>query len=119
MKRWPIIVPMAWRNVWRTPRRTGLTMLAIFVAVLSMVLLGAFMRAWARSALVETINNLTGHGQIHAPGYLDDPSVDHRIHQLPVALRQTLAQAPIIRMAQRVRVPAMLKTERSLPINKD
>ncbi|MEJ2754892.1 MAG: FtsX-like permease family protein, partial [Gammaproteobacteria bacterium] len=88
-----------------------------FVAVLSMVLMGAFMRAWSRSALVETINNLTGHGQIHAPGYLDDPSVDHRIHQLPVALQQTLAQAPIVHMAQRVRVPAMLKTEReSAPV---
>jgi len=112
-----LILPLAWRNLWRNKRRSLLTMLAIFVAVMSMVTLGAFMRAWADASIIEAINNLTGHGQIHAPEYLDDPNIDHRIKSLPQQLNEHLQQAPITQFAKRVRVPAMLRTEReSAPI---
>lgn len=112
-----LIVPLAWRNLWRNKRRTLLTMIAIVIAVMSMVAFGAFMRAWSNASLLETINNLTGHGQIHHASYLDDPNVDYRIQGLPVALAILLEQAPITHYAKRVRVPAMLVTEReSAPI---
>ncbi|NMH64495.1 ABC transporter permease [Shewanella salipaludis] len=112
-----LIFPLAWRNLWRNRRRSLLTMLAIFVAVYSMVTMGAFMRAWSRAAVVETINNLTGHGQIHAPGYLDDPNVDHRISHLPSGVAEILTRPPVSHFARRVRVPAMIRTEReSAPV---
>jgi ABC-type lipoprotein release transport system permease subunit len=112
-----LIVPLAWRNLWRNKRRTLLTMIAIVIAVMSMVAFGAFMRAWSNASLLETINNLTGHGQIHHAGYLDDPNVDYRIQNLPTALVKLLEQPPITHYAKRVRVPAMLVTEReSAPI---
>jgi len=107
-----LIVPLAWRNLWRNKRRTLLTMVAIFVAVMSMVTLGAFMRAWADASLVEAVNNLTGHGQIHAAQYLDDPNIDHRIDQLPDRIKQRLEQQPVTHYAERVKVPAMIRTER-------
>lgn len=112
-----LIFPLAWRNLWRNSRRSMLTMLAIFVAVFSMVVLGAFMRAWGNSSVIETINNLTGHGQIHQVNYLDDPNVDHRISHLPNSLKVALQSNNIRQYAKRVRVPAMLKTEReSAPV---
>ena len=112
-----LIIPLAWRNLWRNKRRSLLTMLAIFVAVMSMVTLGAFMRAWSNASLVETINNLTGHGQIHASRYLDDPNVDHRITEIPADIIRLLNEEPVTHFASRVRVPAMLRTEReSAPV---
>lgn len=112
-----LILPLAWRNLWRNKRRTLLTMVAIVIAVMSMVAFGAFMRAWSNASLLETINNLTGHGQIHQAEYLDDPNVDHRIQNLPIVLTELLEQAPVTHYAKRVRVPAMLITEReSAPI---
>jgi ABC-type lipoprotein release transport system permease subunit len=107
-----LIISLAWRNLWRNKRRTLLTMIAIVIAVMSMVTFGAFMRAWSNTSLLETINNLTGHGQIHHAGYLDDPNVDYRIQNLPSALVKLLEQPPITHYAKRVRVPAMLVTER-------
>ncbi len=112
-----LIIPLAWRNLWRNKRRTLLTMIAIVIAVMSMVAFGAFMRAWSNASLLETINNLTGHGQIHHVGYLDDPNVDYQIQNLPTALVKLLEQPQITHYAKRVRVPAMLVTEReSAPI---
>ena len=112
-----LILPLAWRNLWRNKRRTLLTMIAIVIAVMSMVAFGAFMRAWSNASLLETINNLTGHGQIHHGRYFDDPNVDHRIQNLPPALVNLLEQSPVTHYAKRVRVPAMLVTEReSAPI---
>lgn len=107
-----LILPLAWRNLWRNKRRSLLTMLAIFVAVMSMVVLGAFMRAWAGATIVETINNLTGHGQIHEMRYLDDPNVDYRISRVPESVVESLNNEPVIQYTYRVRVPAMIRTER-------
>ncbi|TQV74978.1 ABC transporter permease [Aliikangiella marina] len=107
-----LILPLAWRNLWRNKRRSLLTMLAIFVAVMSMVVLGAFMRAWSSATIVETINNLTGHGQIHALQYLDDPNIDYRIKAIPGSIANHLNSAEVTHRADRVRVPAMIRSER-------
>ncbi|MEJ2106336.1 MAG: hypothetical protein P8X48_03260 [Acidiferrobacteraceae bacterium] len=68
-----LLLPMAWRNIWRNKRRTLLTILALGIGVWSMIVLAALMDAWGQSTFDATVRNLTGHGQIHAKGYLDDP----------------------------------------------
>ena len=69
-----LLTSLAWRNLWRNPRRTALTFVAIGVGVWSMIVLAAIMEAWGASAFDAAIKMLTGHGQIHAEGYLDDPT---------------------------------------------
>ena len=70
-----LISPLAWRNLWRHRGRTLLTMLAVAIAVAAMVILGSFLAAWSVSAFDRTTAALTGHGQIHAIGFTDDPTV--------------------------------------------
>lgn len=108
----PLLLELAWRNLWRNPRRTLLTVVAITLAVMSMVVLGAFMRAWSTSTLNTTIENLTGHIQIHALHYMDDPGIERSMPALPDEGLATLNNQPVSVWAQRVRVPAMLRTER-------
>ena len=43
-----LISPLAWRNLWRHRGRTLLTMLAVCIAVASMVILGSFLDAWSK-----------------------------------------------------------------------
>lgn len=117
MMRLRLLLSLAWRSLLRYRRRTLLTLVAIVLAVASMVALGAFMRAWASSTFDQAIENLTGHIQIHAPGYLDDPSVASSMAPLPDALRARLNREDVQAWAERVRVPAMVRTEReSAPV---
>lgn len=117
MMRLRLLLSLAWRSLLRYRRRTLLTLVAIVLAVASMVALGAFMRAWASSTFDQAIENLTGHIQIHAPGYLDDPSVASSMAPLPDALRARLNREDVLAWAERVRVPAMVRTEReSAPV---
>jgi ABC-type lipoprotein release transport system permease subunit len=107
-----LLTSLAWRNLWRNPRRTALTFVAIGVGVWSMIVLAAIMEAWGASAFDAAIKMLTGHGQIHAPGYLDDPTVEHRFPPPDDELRSVLDSAPARAWAMRVRVPAIVQTAR-------
>ena len=78
IERLALFLSLAWRNLWRNVRRTLITFVAISVGVWSMVVLAALMQAWGASAFDAAVRTMTGHGQIHARQYLDDPTVDHR-----------------------------------------
>jgi ABC-type lipoprotein release transport system permease subunit len=110
-ERLALFTQLAWRNLWRNPRRTWLTFVAIGVGVWSMLVLAALMQAWGASAFDAAIRTLTGHGQIHARGYLDDPTVDHRF-PVPAELQRLLGAAPVKSWAARVRLPAIVQTAR-------
>jgi putative ABC transport system permease protein len=70
-----IDVKMAWRNIWRNPRRSILTMAAIAFACLLLV----FMLSWQFGSYDTMINSAvkihTGHLQIQADGYQDKRNI--------------------------------------------
>jgi len=107
-----LFTALAWRNLWRNPRRTLITFVAISVGVWSMIVLAALMQAWGASAFDAAVRTLTGHGQIHARGYLDDPTVDHRFAPPTRALADRLDAADVRAWSARVRVPAIVQTAR-------
>ena len=107
-----LLAALAWRSLWRNSRRTAITFVAIGVGVWSMIVLAALMEAWGASAFDAAIKMLNGHGQIHAQGYLDDPTVDHRFAPPDRKLRFVLESAPARNWATRVRVPAIVQTAR-------
>ena len=65
-------LPMAWRNLWRNPRRSVLTMTAIAFASILLI----FMLSWQFGSYDTMINASvkihTGHLQVQAAGYNDD-----------------------------------------------
>jgi ABC-type lipoprotein release transport system permease subunit len=107
-----LFAALSWRNLWRNVRRTLITFAAISVGVWSMLVLAALMQAWGTSALQESIRMLTGDGQIHAPRYLDDPTVEHRFAPPAGKLRQSLDSREVAAWDARVRVPAIVQTAR-------
>ena len=70
---------IAWRNIWRNPRRTAVILIAVVIGVWSMVFLGALMRGILAGMIENGTETLTGHVQIHRTRYPADPSIDHRI----------------------------------------
>ena len=104
---------LAWRNIWRNPRRTAVILVAVVIGVWSMICIAALMRGIVGGMVKNGIDTLTGHIQIHQRQYIDDPVVDHRIMD-PQAVQAILEKALPAgsRWAQRVRVNAVASNAR-------
>jgi len=72
---------LAWRNIWRNPRRTVVIMTAIIIGVWSMVFLGALMEGIEAGMVQNGISTLTGDLQIHEQGYRNDPVVENSMRE--------------------------------------
>lgn len=107
----PLLIRLAWRNLWRHRRRTALILLALSLGIWSMIVLAALSRGSLEQQVGKGIENLIGHVQVHVPGYRDDPVIDHRFVP-PAALTQLLRQPPVSAWSARVRVPAVIASER-------
>jgi len=103
---------IAWRNLWRNYRRTLIMLAAIAVGTWAMIWMTAMMRGMTEQMIKDAVDNLLGHVQIHAPGYRDDPSVVNSMPPPSTALRQVLDAPPVAAWAARVRVPAVIASER-------
>lgn len=86
-------IVMAWRNVWRNPKRTAIILIAVVIGAWTMLAFSALSRGTMASTLENALNTLTGHIQIQNALFREDPSVENRItHPAPVAqlLEQSL-----------------------------
>jgi len=103
-----MFLKLAWRNIWRNPRRTAVILTAVVIGLWSMVLLGALMRGIAVGMIKNGISTLTGHYQIHHQGYRNDPSIENSISD-PSQVLQTLDRLlpKDARWTARVRVNAV------------
>jgi ABC-type lipoprotein release transport system permease subunit len=81
---------LAWRNIWRNPRRTAVILTAVVIGAWSMIFLAALMGGIVDGMVRNGIATLTGHLQIHQRDYPDDPVVDHSIDD-PQSLLKLLA----------------------------
>jgi ABC-type lipoprotein release transport system permease subunit len=117
METFRLLAPLAWRNLWRNPRRTIITMLVVCVGLWSILIFAVLLRAWSDSGRDTTLKMMTAEGQIHAPGYLDDPTVAHRMPPPGPALAKVLNSAAVSAYAERVRVSAIVQSEyKTLPV---
>jgi ABC-type lipoprotein release transport system permease subunit len=104
---------LAWRNIWRNPRRTAVILAAVIIGVWSMIFLGALMRGIAVGMVKNGIATLTGHIQIHHKGYRDDPAIEKSMTNSRVveqALREKLPRGA--QWTRRVRVNAIANNAR-------
>ena len=72
---------MAWRNIWRNPRRSVLTILAIAFACLLLVFMLSFQFGSYETLINSSVTIHTGHLQVQDKGYQDDPDIRKVIAQ--------------------------------------
>ena len=112
----PMLITIAWRNLWRNHRRSLIMLAAIAIGLWGMIWMTALMRGMVDQMIDHAISTLSGHIQIHAEGYLDDPSIEHTlpaVAQNP-QLHTVLNSQQVTAWSQRIRVPAVIRSERDV-----
>jgi ABC-type lipoprotein release transport system permease subunit len=103
---------LAWRNLWRNHRRTMIMLLAITVGVWAMIFMTALMRGMVDQMVEDGINTLPGLVQVHHPDFRDDPSIENSMPEPDARMLQALESPAVTGWTRRIRVPAMISSER-------
>jgi ABC-type lipoprotein release transport system permease subunit len=107
-----ITARLAWRNLWRNHRRTLIMLAAIVVGVWAMIFMTALIRGMVDDMVRDGVRVLPGHVQIHHPDFRDDPSITNVIDPPGDALGRVLQGDDVVAWATRIRVPAVISSER-------
>jgi ABC-type lipoprotein release transport system permease subunit len=81
-----MILSLAWRNLWRQPRRTVLTLAAIVVAGAITVFMLSMQVGTYRAMIVNTLELFQGEAQVQAAGYRENPQMERTITGLTAIL---------------------------------
>ena len=106
-----LLFQLSVRNIFRHKRRNGMLLAAIVVAVGGVVCTSSLIRGFQHGMADAAVANLTGHLKILAPGYLDDPNI-RKSFELAETWRPDVGEAELAGWAARVRVPAVIMSER-------
>jgi putative ABC transport system permease protein len=87
---------LAWRNLWRNPRRTVLTLSAVAFATTILVFMVALQRGSYGSMIESAVSVFTGDLQVQVRGYHDDPRLERSLDHAS-ALERRLAAVPGVR----------------------
>lgn len=106
---------LAWRNLWRHSRRTWLTASAMIFSNVLLIFMIALQLGSYDMMIENTLRTLSGHLQIQAPGYNDNPSMRKSVPDiLPLAdsVRDALPDALLgATVAARASAFALLSSE--------
>ena len=104
-------VTMAWRNIWRHPRRTLLTTLAIAFACVLLIFMLSFQFGSYEAMINASVNIHTGHLQVQAEGYQEKQEI-RRVIEDPEAVQRALADLPeVTAAASRARAFALVSSQ--------
>ena len=70
-----ITLRLAWRNLWRQPRRTWLTVGAMVFSNIILVFLISLQLGMYQMMIENSLRAQTGHLQVQAPGYKDENKI--------------------------------------------
>ena len=93
-------IKLAWRNVWRHPRRTWLTVAAIAFACLLLVFMLSFQFGSYGTMIDTAVRIRTGHFQIQAQGYQEKQQIRDVVNN-PDAVAALLQRMPEVKAQTR------------------
>jgi ABC-type lipoprotein release transport system permease subunit len=98
-----LVLRLAWRNLWRQPRRTWLTTGAMVFSNVLLIFLISLQFGMYRMMIDNTLQIMSGHMQVQGEGYKDDQKIRQtvpNVRELASRLREELASDTIAARAQ-------------------
>ena len=87
-----MLAALAWRNLWRQPQRTLLSVLSVAIVSGLLVFILSFQNGVYAQMKETTLRIFDGYADLQANGYADDPSLDHAIAD-PASIAQQAQKA--------------------------
>jgi len=75
LSRLPILIFVAWRNIWRSPIRSVLTISALASGLIMVILYASLLEGMTRQLVRFATEISTSHIQIHRQAYVDDQDI--------------------------------------------
>lgn len=72
-----MLLKLAWRNLWRSRKRTLITVSSVFFAVLLAVMAESVNRGSHEAMIRNSVSYFTGYLQLQDSAYFDEPSLDY------------------------------------------
>ncbi len=107
-----ILLKIAWRNIWRNPRRTWVLISSIAMGILGYLGTTSFSRGFLRQMVESTIDLHGGHIMVSAKGFQQNPQIRLFIPN-PEEIAGQLAQMPGIVFAPLVSFQGMISSSES------
>lgn len=107
--RLPMLLFVAWRNIWRSPVRSILTIAALAGGLTMVIFYAAMMEGMIRQMVHQATAISIGHLQVHRQAYVDDQDI---YATLPWSYMDEIEQAfPQIRVAPRLYASGLASAE--------
>ena len=74
-----MILSLAWKNIWRSKRRSFVVMSAVAIGVWSIIFMVSFYNSLIGAISRNSLQYDYSHIQIHHEGYLSDPGLDFQL----------------------------------------
>ncbi|ARA93824.1 hypothetical protein AWN76_012080 [Rhodothermaceae bacterium RA] len=107
-----MLLKIAWRNIWRSPVRSWVVIVAIALGVWAVIFLMGFSTGMANSYVDSAIRLEVGHLQVHHPEYLTDREVQFVLPQADSVANLIAAGPGVQAVSVRTLVGGMLSSAR-------
>lgn len=107
-----MIVSLAWRNVWRSKRRSGVVMIAIALGLWAGLFMLAFSWGMYEQRIRQAIRNEISNIQIHTKEYKEDAKVKYYIPDADAKVADIAADPQVRAVSGRMVVSAMIASTR-------
>lgn len=105
-----IYIKLAWRNIWRNKRRTGITIASVFFAVIIAIIMFALLQGVYGNMIKNIVSYSSGYVQMHAKNYWEDRNLDDAFIR-DTSIEQTLKKLPhITQVIPRIETFALAST---------
>lgn len=102
-----MLTSLAWKNIWRSPKRSGIIIAAITFGLWGGLLAGAVMMGWGESMVNTAIDRSLGHIQIHKPGFTANHDVNDFIPGADSLLTQVKSLPDVVGVSGRALIDGM------------
>ena len=104
------LLTMAWRNLWRNKRRTGILICAMVVGLAGVLVLMGLIEGWLDQMVDASVRSYEGHVKVTAEGYRQNPIVEHHMRSYASLLSELEDDSRVEGWAERVAVQGLLST---------
>lgn len=105
-----IIWSIAWKNVWRSKRRSLVVIAAVTIGIISGVLLIGIWQGWTEQRLHDAIYNEVSHVQVHNNDYLKNEEIDLTVKDQDAIITCIDSLPDVLGWVKRTKIVAMANT---------